>query len=76
MSKKVVESVGLAVGLAASLLELVFKNRGEEIAAINDHAGTVDELPRADSIGEAVGKAISKKVVETFGLAVGLAVSL
>ena len=76
MSKKVVQTVELAVGLAVSLWELVFVNRGEEITAINEPAGTVDELPRVDSIGEAIGKAISKKVVETFGPAVGLAVSL
>ena len=74
MSKKVGEAVELAVGLAASLWELVFESRGEEIATINDHAGAVDELPRADSVGEALEEAMSKKVGEAIGLAVGRAV--
>ena len=68
------KAIELAVGFAASLWELVFESRGEEIAAINDHAGTVDELPRADSVGEALEEAMSKKVGEAIGLAVGLAV--
>ena len=76
ISKKVDEADGLAVGLVDSLRELVCNNRGEEITATHDQAGTADELPCADSIGGIVEEALSQKVGEAVELTIGLVDSL